>query len=101
MSRLPSLSASKIATPEPYAVGKCLASVIPESWTKSIPAVLAISVKRNGLFATGAVGFARTIPTSGNNRLVSVSVGDGDGVAGGLAYRNSSDDAYATTRATS
>ena len=43
---LPSLSKSNIATPDPYAVGKCLASVIPETWTKSIPAACAISVNR-------------------------------------------------------
>src|SRR5689334_23144137 len=45
-----------MATPEPFAVGKCFASVMPEKWTKSIPASLAISAKRKGL---GSVCFDR------------------------------------------
>ena len=38
-----------MATPEPLAVGKCFAAVMPEKWTKSMPASLAISANRNGL----------------------------------------------------
>ena len=49
-----------MATPEPLAVGKCLASVMPETWTKSMPACRAISVNRKGLTGTACVQFART-----------------------------------------
>src|SRR4051794_36401594 len=66
-----------MATPEPYAVGKYLASVIPETWTKSIPACLAMSVKRNGLTGTAWVQFARTGATSsrGGTKIGAVPLG--------------------------
>ena len=40
-------------------VGKCLSSVIPETWTKSIPASFALSVKRNGLESSSLARAAR------------------------------------------
>src|SRR4051812_2636515 len=50
-----------MATPEPLAVGKCLvAASIPETSTKSIPASLAISAKRNGLGSWGRSVLAGT-----------------------------------------
>src|SRR5882724_8862152 len=51
-----------MATPEPFAVGKCLASVMPEKWTKSIPAPLAISANRNGLDSVCFVIVADALP---------------------------------------
>src|SRR3954467_6052517 len=66
-----------MATPEPYAVGKYLASVMPETWTKSIPACPVMSVKRNGLTGTAWVQFARTGARSsrGGTKIGAVPVG--------------------------
>src|SRR5436305_1106380 len=47
-----------MATPEPLAVGKCLLAVMPEKWTKSIPAALATSLNRKTLGSCGMVGLA-------------------------------------------
>src|SRR5689334_10664085 len=47
-----------MATPEPLAVGKCFAGVMPETWEKLMPADLATSAKRKTLGSWGISGAA-------------------------------------------
>src|SRR5262245_29818436 len=48
-------------TPEPLAVGKSFAAVIPETWTKSTPEFEHISMNRNGPGSPRAAGSVSSI----------------------------------------
>ena len=80
-SSLPSLSQSNMATPEPFAVGACRSSVMPEKWTKSIPAWWAISANRKGLGACGRPVFSR-VETSSVPASVRIETAMGSSLGG-------------------